>query len=70
MKLSRESKALIFGLKPPPNTNNTDTRKSMFHNLSAFDFINKIDDTYPNDQRGDIPNTDGNNTLLANFTSI
>ena len=47
MKLSNETKATILGLKPPPDSMNT--RKSMLHNISAFDFLNNIDTSYPND---------------------
>ena len=58
MKLPRESKALKLGLKPPPNNNNIDTRKSIFHNISVFD------------QHEAVPSTDESDTILANATSI
>ena len=41
----------------------------MLHDISAFDFINNIDDIYHNAQHTDTF-TDNNNTLLANTTSI
>ena len=45
IKLSRETKALKLGIKPPPETNNKGNRKSMLHDISTFEFITNIDDT-------------------------
>ena len=52
MKLSRETKALILGLKtpsvPPRRVpHGRDNMKSMLHNISAFEFLNNINDSYP-----------------------
>ena len=41
----------------------------MLHGISAFEFINDIDDMYPTAQLDDAPN-DSNITLLANATSL
>ena len=51
MKLSRETKALILGLKPPLVPSNKTyhgrgTRTSMLHNISTFEFLNNIDESY------------------------
>ena len=67
---SKEWKALKLGLKPPPNTNNTDTRQSMLNNISAFEFINRIDDTFSDEHHEDVLNNGDGNTLLANTTSV
>ena len=41
----------------------------MLHDISTFEFITNIDDTYPTAQPDDTPN-DNNITLLANATSL
>jgi hypothetical protein len=74
MKLSRETKALILGLKNPPVPprrvhNAPSNRKSMIHNISAFEFLNNIDDSFPIPQPTDML-TDPDATLLANATSL
>ena len=69
MKISRETKALILGLKPSLEPSIKRNRRSMLHDISAFEFINNIDDTYPTTQPDDTPN-ENNNTLLENATSL
>ena len=64
IELSKESKALLLGLKPPLNNNALDTKESMLHNTSAFDFINDIDDIFPDKQNEVVPHNDNDNTLL------
>jgi hypothetical protein len=43
--------------------------KYMLHDISIFEFISNINDTYPIPQSTDISN-DTNTTLLENATSI
>jgi hypothetical protein len=74
MKLCRDTKALILGLKPPsvpPRrvSNGPNNRKSMLNNISAFEFLNNIDDSFPTPQPTDMI-TDPDTTLLANATSL
>jgi hypothetical protein len=74
MKLSRETKALILGLKAPPvpprrMPHAPNNRKSMLHNISAFEFLNNIDDSFPPPQPTDMI-TNPDTTLLANVTSL
>ena len=69
MKISRETKALILGLKPSLEPSIKRNRRSMLHDVSAFEFINNIDDTYPTTQPDDTPN-ENNNTLLEKTTSL
>ena len=74
MKLSRETKALILGLKtpsvPPRRVpNGRDNRKSMLHNISTFEFLNNIDDSYLTTQSTDMT-SDNDTTLLANTNSL
>ena len=49
-----------------------DLIQANFHDstMSAFDFINNIDDTFPDEQHEDVLNNDNDNTLLANVTYI
>ena len=73
MKLSRETKALIIGPKSspvPPSRipSGRGNRKSMFHSISAFEFINNIDDSYPTAQSTDITN-DNNTTSKCYLTT-
>ena len=69
MKLPRETKALILHLKSPPESNTKGTRKYILHDISAFEFINNLDGTYPTMQPTNTPN-DSNTTLLANIISL
>ena len=70
IKLSKKSKALVLGLKPPPNDNTIDKRKSILHIISLFEFINTIDDTLPYKQNDDVRHTDTEDTLLVNTIYI
>ena len=56
IKLSRETKALIIGLKFPPEPSIKSNRKIMLHDIPAFELIINIDDSYPNTQSTDITN--------------
>ena len=69
MKLSRETKDLILGLKLPPEPIIKHNRRCRLHAISAFEFINNIDATYSTTQPDDTPN-ENNNTLLENTTSL
>ena len=42
----------------------------MLHNISAFEFINRIDDTLSDEHHEDVLNNGDGNTLLANATSV
>ena len=70
MKLSRETKDVMFGIKLPPESNSESTRKFMLHNISAFDFVDNIDNTHSSVQHTDVPQDDTHNTLLANTTNL
>ena len=74
MELSRETKALVLGLKSPPAPNNKapssrGNMKSMLHAITVLEFINNIDESYPTTQSIDITN-DNTTTLLENSTSL
>ena len=49
-----------------------DLIQANFHDstMSAFDFINNIDDTFPDEQHEYVLDNCDGNTLLANVTSI
>jgi hypothetical protein len=53
--LSRETKAIILGLQPPPQSAQpyrkpfTKNRSSMLHEISAFDLLNSVQETEQND---------------------
>ena len=64
MNSSRETKALILGLKYPPESNTKGTRKYMLHNISTSECISNIDDAYPTGKPANTSN-DSNTTLLA-----